>query len=892
MKLCKSNLNLRILTSILYSICFSFSLNAQSVASLLNDIKDRTYASVDQLEYLEKNILTHTKTSKADTLALLYYFAYRRFDATIEVRTKRAFIKKAIFYFKKSDSYNYRQINSFKSLATSFIDENIDSVLFYFDKALSLPQLDDISKGNHINALIDKAKFHVSINEYNARYQLIQKIFSKSYFEELSVYNKANSYYCLSMAQARLKDHIKDATTSLQKCISILDEQEELKAKELELYNVATYQYGDIYFQNGHYRKAINSFKQYIDNTNELIHDKHYSDNRILCYNAITQSFLKIDAIDSAEHYIDLALAYIQLENLDPTTKALAYQQKAEVSLLQNNLSEANEYIDLALQPIYAETQKNVSVLFQKEDKIKIHFDKAKIMAKLYQDDKNENHKHNSIHHFYIADSLSTQVLLQQFNFESSGLQWIENMNKELSIATDAAFIFDEPQLAWKYTEKRKSFLLLQLILQNQSPESIEINKKINSLTVREKYLQQSSGTDLNSKTKDSLLQKIKSEKQKLSEHPILRKSRISNLVQNYFPDNKDKRHYLQYISGTKNLYLISYINTKYEIFNLGLKQELYSDLRILYQQLSKNLPIDEQNKIQLLKRLFPGKILEASDQCTIIPDIQMPGIPFEIFSATHIFNYQLSYAIQNEVELLKYDTKEIVIDHPEYKWKEHSNYIKPLQYAKVEADYIVSLMPKSILQQDAKIPRNELWPKASIIHFTGHGYVHSNYHNSFLAVASDTSKIDSRLSFEDIQRLNLHADMVVLSACETAVGNVSRGEGVMSISRSLIEAGTKSVISTLWSVNEQSTAEILQHFYNYLLEGKRKDEALHLAKQTYLDHASVSMRHPQYWSGIIAIGDMSPIIKKDNWLKYFGFLLMFFLLIALFSRIKYTKAY
>ena len=125
---------------------------------------------------------------------------------------------------------------------------------------------------------------------------------------------------------------------------------------------------------------------------------------------------------------------------------------------------------------------------------------------------------------------------------------------------------------------------------------------------------------------------------------------------------------------------------------------------------------------------------------------------------------------------------------------------------------------------------------------------------------------------------------MVVLSACETAMGKQIKGEGNLSLARAYFQAGAKSVIASLWAVNDESTARIMIDFYKYLGKGKRKDEALQQAKLDYLAWADPAYQHPYYWAGFIAIGDMSPLTFAPKYsLIWWGVGILIVLLLSLY---------
>ncbi len=152
-----------------------------------------------------------------------------------------------------------------------------------------------------------------------------------------------------------------------------------------------------------------------------------------------------------------------------------------------------------------------------------------------------------------------------------------------------------------------------------------------------------------------------------------------------------------------------------------------------------------------------------------------------------------------------------------------------------------------------------EMAGKYQILHLATHGKAnHLAGDFSFLAFSSPDEVIENGLiSVAELYNLPLNADLVLLSACETGIGEQQRGEGVVSLARAFAYAGAKSVIASLWSVNDQSTMLIMDAFYKELKSGKSKDIALTNAKRQYLKQ-NPGQAHPFYWAGFVSIGDPS----------------------------------
>ncbi len=118
----------------------------------------------------------------------------------------------------------------------------------------------------------------------------------------------------------------------------------------------------------------------------------------------------------------------------------------------------------------------------------------------------------------------------------------------------------------------------------------------------------------------------------------------------------------------------------------------------------------------------------------------------------------------------------------------------------------------------------------------------------------------DSSLTQIDLDNLQLKSDLTVLSACNTGTGKLLRGEGVMSLTRGFMLAGSQSVLTSLWSVDDCATSDIMVNFYRGLKKKLSKDEALRQSKLDYLASADQNGRHPYYWAAFVQFGSAAPL--------------------------------
>jgi len=141
------------------------------------------------------------------------------------------------------------------------------------------------------------------------------------------------------------------------------------------------------------------------------------------------------------------------------------------------------------------------------------------------------------------------------------------------------------------------------------------------------------------------------------------------------------------------------------------------------------------------------------------------------------------------------------------------------------------------------------------IIHFACHGLIDETnpLRSSLILTRKRGSHEDGRLEVPEISRLDLQAELVVLSACQTGRGKLSRGEGIMGLAKTFFYAGARSVLSTLWNVDDESTAVFMKHFYSHLSRGLPKNEALRRAKHKMIESGYA---HPYYWAPFVLSGD------------------------------------
>jgi len=165
----------------------------------------------------------------------------------------------------------------------------------------------------------------------------------------------------------------------------------------------------------------------------------------------------------------------------------------------------------------------------------------------------------------------------------------------------------------------------------------------------------------------------------------------------------------------------------------------------------------------------------------------------------------------------------------------------------------------------DGLIQLGEEATRKSFLNITSNAEI---LHLSTHACLDKDNPMDSRIFFAnqqylttaEIYPLNIQAKMAVLSACQTGLGQVYNGEGVISLARAFAQAGCPSVTMSLWPVADEATAKIMVNYYKHLDNGINKSQALRQAKLDFLDDQPKAKQHPYYWAAFVHLGDYSEI--------------------------------
>lgn len=345
------------------------------------------------------------------------------------------------------------------------------------------------------------------------------------------------------------------------------------------------------------------------------------------------------------------------------------------------------------------------------------------------------------------------------------------------------------------------------------------------------------------------------------------------------------------------------------------------------------------QKKSPLLYELYLAlwKPLEASlktKKVIIIPDRDLFNLSFEMLTPKPIKDFKefstnsllAIYDISYNFSLLLYKDKRKVINYPKnyvgfapgFSKEMKQEYRIALQDSvKLDKVYL-NLLPQpfseKLVKEYAKVFdgtyfMNENASKSLFIkNAREHKIIHIGTHAESNNISPELSRLvfakqagnkeaydENTLYAYEIYDIDLSSNLAILTACETGKPTYQAGEGAISLSHAFNYAGSESILTSMWNIDEVSSTQIVGYFYDFLAKGLPKDEALKKAKLQYLSTADGRAAAPQYWAGLVLVGDTAPIEFQHastylwGWIS--GLVLAVILVIFLMKRKKDSRS-
>jgi CHAT domain-containing protein len=365
--------------------------------------------------------------------------------------------------------------------------------------------------------------------------------------------------------------------------------------------------------------------------------------------------------------------------------------------------------------------------------------------------------------------------------------------------------------------------------------------------------------------------------------------------------------NYLNYVVSDSMLYIFL-INRKHQqllSFRLdSLFMKNLKDFRSLLSDpaVSENARMKFNNYqrigFDIYKTLIePVRKYLLSDKLLISPDNILSYLPFEalltsIYQGDDMLYRKLNYLMNDYSVSYTYSAtfteevvnrdykkmKDLVAFAPVYaraintdslfmKRQSNGGILSDLPNARQEAEYVSEISGGDLYLNDKA--RESVFKaeagKYDIVHLAMHTYLNDqNPMNSAMIFASDDDAPEDGLLYTyEVYGIHLNAQMVVLSSCNTGSGLLSTGEGILSLARGFLYSGSRSVVMSMWEIEDKSGTDVVKMFYDYLKKGESKSEALKKARHDYLRSAGQMRSHPYFWAALVVYGDNSPVFSS-----------------------------
>ncbi|GAA4939226.1 hypothetical protein GCM10023314_09880 [Algibacter agarivorans] len=625
-----------------------------------------------------------------------------------------------------------------------------------------------------------------------------------------------------------------------------------------------------IQLQNGNYPKALTSF---------ITYKNHQLKNKI------TGRALALLYIEEAQLYYLLKLPDDALNNLNLAIKALLPNFKKEGLPEKNLLYPENKFIDIF--DLYAEIETNPEMALQCYD---LSFYVSGLLQNAWtsQETKILNETNNRIRSEKCIDIL----------FDS----YKQTKNK--------ALLFK----AFQYSENNKASVLKAVFL-----KKIHLQRFPNdSLLVKEFDLLKEQEHITSLLVKEGLnASEINDLGTQLSAISMQLKS-LKTAISKKYPDNYDlfsleamKRQLLvdhtvlvEYFYGKNSIYQFIVSNNDIILNRIPLNTSIKSDITNFISLFDSSSTINNDiknytNQAFNIYKSLKFDALSSYKNVLIIPDGLLNFIPFEglLKEKTNTTSFsKMPFVITNQKivynssvilylnKISKLDNNTVLGFFPVFE-----NTKQALTYSIHEADAIENVMQSQMLMR-TEATKTNFNKNAS-----DYGVLHLSTHASSgdFVKPSNLSFYDTSIFLNELYSLDLNTNLVVLSACETGIGKLYKGEGAMSIARGFQYAGVQNLLFSLWQINDLSTSQIMQLFYQNYSESESAFVANHHSKIKYLENESISniKKSPYYWSAFVFYG-IPEVAKSQGFTFYiiFGILIVLIILLLLFKSKIYGR--
>lgn len=343
----------------------------------------------------------------------------------------------------------------------------------------------------------------------------------------------------------------------------------------------------------------------------------------------------------------------------------------------------------------------------------------------------------------------------------------------------------------------------------------------------------------------------------------------------NKYPKSKPNSLFIRYKVTQDKLIIWTEINGKKDVFFRKMPIPLDKSILSIRNAIREMPSAGEKSKVNY-KDIY--RVLVEKLSCSLLPDIPLETesilffpdqilsiLPFEILvhptnpKKRLIENYSISYHFISTSVIYKTNKKlrrKILAFSPDF--QKDSRGFANLKYSETEIKKISEYYPTLPFTKDKANVKNfkKEAPSYEWIHLATHSDPNLNSEEGGALIFSENihKNEPSILYANEIISLKIRANLVVLSACQSSIGQYTPTQGMNSIAQAFLNAGAKSVVTSLWQVDDRSTAQFMEIFYYYLSKGYTKNKALQFTKKKMMN------KMPYFWAPFILIGETGDI--------------------------------
>jgi CHAT domain-containing protein len=516
--------------------------------------------------------------------------------------------------------------------------------------------------------------------------------------------------------------------------------------------------------------------------------------------------------------------------------------------------------------------------------------DKADTWLEYYESTKQNEHLRIALDTYLTADKL-----IDIMRFEHSGVQsklyWRNKTHHLYEQAIKTCFLLKNYDKAFYFFEKSKAILLNDRLneltaKQQLSPEDlakeVDFQQKISELN--KKLSAESENSEKYESLQIQVLDVQKQQEQFISgletKNPTYFRYKYDTTLVSLDKVKKylgNDQTLLEYFVGKNAIYALQVSDEKVNMYTIDVKNYADNATHFLSycadnQKINKDFKGFLNVSKQLYEQMFTnitipkGRLIIAQDGFFI---------PFEALSksaqnSNYLLNdYAISYTYSMQFLLKNLGEKSFSIRH-KFMGMSPVNFGENLNQTSLLGSDISLANITSNFLFGKNFNQNEATKRAFLTDAHNYQIVHLYTHAQ--ADSSDQEPMiyfkDSVLKLSELSDLDrFKTQLMVLSACKTAVGKNAKGEGILSLSRGFAALGIPATLTTLWSVENQATYALNELFYRYLSKGYPKDVSLQKAKLEFLQSQSGEKQLPTFWAAAVLVGDAEAISFNNIWI-------------------------